>query len=163
MIKKKLFLQCLCLLLVVTGSAGCDRYTKYFKRKKQREQRALARSKKKLPKKVESIDLASLILKPEPVFLSVEKDPFKPLFYVKNSNVADTPDSVDQGILSTAKILGVTKMGDEYSVLFSMGDIKGVFSVNDDIAGFKLKEIASDFIVLEKEEKLYSIKRGNNE
>ena len=162
MMNKKCLAQFLCLVIVVCTATGCEQYAKFFKRRKQKKANIESSIKSRLPQKIESIDLAKMILKDEPVVLSVKRDPFKPL--LRQGTLAKKEKvSMDQETLRTAKILGITKMGDEFSVLMSLGDKKGVFSLHEKIGGFELTEITTDFIVLKKGEKTYTIKRGGNE
>ncbi len=159
---KKRLPQIVCLIILVFATTGCEQYKRYFRIKKLKKQNLEKTFNHVLPQKVESVDLAEIILKPAPPNLAIKKDPFKPLLQQSFSPKQERID-LDQEALKEAKILGITKIGSAYSVLMSLGRIKGVFSLNDDIGGFTLKDIKSDAVILKKGEKSYTIKRGENE
>ena len=108
---------------------------------------------------VESLDLARIILKPEVEKRVIARDPFKPIITETKEEAAVEPANNIESI-GDLSLIGVVKIGDEYSALLKTSSQKGVFQKYDMIHRYIIADIAMDRIVLKDGNKTIIVKRG---
>ncbi len=129
---------------------GCDRLP--FKKKEPPAPKAEI-------KRIENTELAKVILKPQREKLNLDRDPFKPITS-SASAVGYTPTGETE--LKNVKILGVTKINDEFRALLNVNDKKGVYKVDDMVDQYKITEIMKDQIMLSNGSQTITLKRGSS-
>ncbi len=107
--------------------------------------------------KVEDLQLAKIILKPEKPEIKVTRDPFKPLMEGKGS-AAVVLNIGEQ--LERYKFMGVTKSDDEYVAFIKDGAKRGTYRKNDMLNEFKIVDIGPQEVLLLNGEKTFTLKRG---
>ena len=154
------------LLALILPLSGCDRIKDFINQKKvekEQEQKALDEQNKPAFQKVEDIELAKILLKPQAKKLSISRDPFTPIIRTADAGSDDSfPESIDE-VLNDIKFIGVIKQGDNYRALLRVRSKQGVFRQNDKIQNYTIQEIHMDRIVLSNGEKTKSIKRGEQQ
>ena len=137
------------ILILSLMGVGCNRVAKIMPLKKEAPAAPAV-------KKVESLELAKLILKPKKVEIDVSKDPFKPLINKEkeplNSMEVYNPEDL--------QFLGVVRVGEEYSALLKNEIQKGVFRIDDKIKDYTIVNIEETSVVLSNGNKTITLKRG---
>lgn len=131
---------------------GCDKIAKLTVVEEQKPVEAVV-----LVPRVNSPQLAKLILKPQRTKLDVSKDPFKPL-YVETSSTGSS-DAVRIGA-SDIVFLGVIKSDNQYLALLKSNAKKGIYRINDKIASFTIEAIQNDKVILNDGIQTITLKRG---
>ncbi|MBP9853625.1 MAG: hypothetical protein KBD53_02020 [Candidatus Omnitrophica bacterium] len=108
--------------------------------------------------KVEDLQLAKIILKPEKPEISVTRDPFKPLIELNKGPAALVLNIGEQ--LERYKFMGVTKSDDEYVAFIKDGAKRGTYRKNDMLNEFKIVDIGPQEVLLLNGEKTFTLKRG---
>ena len=142
--------------VVVFSLSGCSkvRESKLHPQKKEQPQAPLI-------EKIDSEDLAKLILKPKRAKLDVSRDPFRPLRGGDGYARAFGPGAVnDTTEIQGYQFMGVARLNDDF-VAFLKGDKKrGTFRKDDMIKDYTIKEIREDRIVLSNGVQTVTLKRG---
>jgi hypothetical protein len=108
--------------------------------------------------RVESPDLAKVILKPQREKFDISKDPFRPLFYQGSySKDGETP-VVDE--VGGWKWGGVVRIGQESLLLMKNDTGRGFFRVNDKIDSYTIIDIQQEQAVLNDGKKDIILKRS---
>lgn len=145
------------ILIICLATAGCEQAGKALSLKKQKK--AVASQENILPK-VNNSDLAKIILKREKTKLDISRDPFAP---IRHGSYSSPQNDAAWGVedIRNFKFKGVTKIGDEYIAFLQNGSKKGAFRVEDLIAGYAVKQIDSESVVLTNGTQEVTLKRSD--
>jgi hypothetical protein len=109
--------------------------------------------------KVESPDLAKMILRPKRSSLDITRDPFLPLTE-KNKLPTIIESNVDN--LEDVHFLGTVKVNDQYLALVANNKGKDVYKLQNQIRNFTITEIGENEITLTNGTKEIKMKRSLN-
>ena len=114
-----------------------------------------------LMEKVESPQLAQMILKPEKHRMVIKRDPFQPLSML-TPVIAQTPgpEAQEEDILANLEYLGVVIINNEFSALLKMGEKKGIYHVKDKINTMTILDIKNEYVMLKSGSQTFTLKRG---
>ena len=150
----KYFIYLLLIIGLIFSAYRCQKLTKKFVSGKQTTE------KEPVIPKVETSQLAKIILTPKTENSRISRDPFKPLL---KSGPVNTNDNVFLEGLNNVKFLGVVKVNDEYRVLIQSDTKKDIFKKNELVHGYTIEEIQTDYLILKKGETRKKIKRGGED
>lgn len=139
------------LVLVGMMCGGCDLVEKKTKKTEVVKKPSL--------QKVDDLQLAKIILKPERTEISVNRDPFRPLIQEEEKPAAVNTAMANQE-LKRYKFLGVAKVNDEYVAYLKNGAVKGTFRKDDKLKDYTITEIGPDQVVLSNGNQTITLKRG---
>lgn len=112
---------------------------------------------KPLAQMVQDVELAKLILRPESAKLDAQRDPFKPLGY--EQSVATV--ILEENPFKNFKLLGVTKVDNEFRALVSSPTGRDIYQVKDKIGDYVITEITNEQMTLTNDTKTATLKRGD--
>jgi hypothetical protein len=140
----------------VFAFSGCSKVREAKVRSQKKEQQA------PLIEKIDSEELAKLILKPKRAKLDVSRDPFRPLKGAEGYARAFGPGAVhDTTEIQGYQFVGVARLNNDF-VAFLKGDKKkGTFRKDDMIKDYTIKDIQEDRIVLSNGVQTVTLKRGD--
>ncbi|MCA9407978.1 MAG: hypothetical protein H6755_07515 [Candidatus Omnitrophica bacterium] len=148
----------LSVLIAVLCICGCDNIAfmkSYYKQQKEIKEKA----KEPVISFIDDTDLAKIILTPKVnKDFDFSRDPFQPLG--KGNYMSAFTSTADTNIGNVA-YLGIVKIGDEFSALIQTENNKGVYKINDQVNNkVTIIDIHEDYVMLEKGDEQYKIKRG---
>lgn len=122
--------------------------------------RPVKKPEKPLIRMVADVELAKLILRPESVKLDANRDPFKPLGY--DQSLATVPIELESDPFRQFKLLGVTKVDNQFRALVTSPTGRDIYQVNDKIGDYVITEITNEQMTLTNDEnKTATLKRGD--
>ncbi len=112
-------------------------------------------------KKVDDLNLAKLLLKPNKADIQVSRDPFEPLIKEEPKNtkvmVRKKPRTNE---MRQYKFLGVAKVNNEYVAYLKNGAVKGTFRKDDKVKDYTITEIGPNQVTLSNGDQTVTLKRG---
>ncbi len=110
--------------------------------------------------KVESIDLAKVILKPERPQINAARDPFKPLVGSESFGRPKVPAYRNTAGIHTFKFLGLSKINDEYAAFLKSDSQRGIYKTGDRIKNYTVKKIREDKVILSNGVQTVTLRRS---
>lgn len=141
------------LAIIILMFTGCD-----LVQKKTKKTNVV---KKPTLEKVDDLNLAKIILKPEKSDISVTRDPFKPLIQEEEKQTV-VRNTIGNQELKRYKFLGVAKVNNEYVAYLKSGAVKGTFRKDDKLKDYTITEIGPDEVVLSNGDQTITLKRGTS-
>jgi len=148
----------LIIMMFAVAVGGCDQIDSLVLKTTKSK-----RDVKKVEKKIESADLAKIILKPKKRKMTVQKDPFKPILYQSHHSTAKKKSRKfhDASSIKDFKFVGVVKVNNEYLALLKKGNERGIFRKNDKVKNFTVTRIKDDRVILSNGIQTITLKRGS--
>ncbi|MGE0268218.1 MAG: hypothetical protein AB7S78_07170 [Candidatus Omnitrophota bacterium] len=141
------------LAIIILMFTGCDLV--------QKKSKKTTVVKKPTLDKVDDLNLAKIILKPERSDISVTRDPFKPLIQEEEKQTV-VRNTIGNQELKRYKFLGVAKVNNEYVAYLKSGAVKGTFRKDDKLKDYTITEIGPDEVVLSNGDQTITLKRGTS-
>ena len=150
------------LIIILAGCSQAKNLKDFFEKKSAGIMDKKQEAEESVLVKIEDLDLAKIILKPEMEKRVISRDPFKPIITKPGRIIVETPLNVaDEEFVRNLTVLGVVKVGEEYSVLLRTAEKTSVFQKYDMIHQYTIQEIDKDHIVLRnRDNRVVVVKRG---